>query len=58
MSELKKNKIKILKDIECGDNIKEVFSFLYEKTKLNIIIYNKNLQSILEIDIKDYKKNV
>ena len=56
MSELKKNKIKALKDIKCGDNIKEVFSFLYEKAKLNIIIFNKNLQSILEIDINDYKK--
>jgi hypothetical protein len=31
MSELKKNEIKTLNDIKCEDNIKEVFSFLYEK---------------------------
>jgi len=56
MSELKKNNIKILKDIKCEHNIKEVFSFLYEKTELKIINFNKHLQSILGIDIKDYKK--
>ena len=36
--------------------IKEVFSFLYKKYKLNIIIYNKKLQKRLEVNIEDYKK--
>ena len=35
--------------------IKTVFSFLNEKQKLNIIIYNKELQKICLVDIEDYK---
>ena len=34
-----------------------ILSFLSEKQKLIIIIYNKKLQKMLSIDIKDYKKN-
>ena len=56
MAELKKNKIKILEDIKSTYIIKEVFSFLYEKQKLNIIIYNKHLQNRLGVDIEYYKK--
>ncbi len=36
--------------------INELFSFLPEKQKLNIIIYNKKIQKILLIDIEDYKR--
>ena len=35
--------------------LKEIFSFLNIKRKLDIIIYNKNLQNKLGIDIEDYK---
>ena len=36
--------------------LKGIFSFLSEKEKLNIIIYNKNLQKKFDISIEDYKK--
>ena len=35
--------------------MKTVLSFLNEKQKLNLIIYNKELQKICLVDIKDYK---
>ena len=35
--------------------LKTVLSFLNEKQKLNMIIYNKELQKICLVDIKDYK---
>ena len=34
----------------------EIFSFLSEKQKLKIIIYNKDLQKKLDINIENYKK--
>ena len=34
----------------------EIFSFLNSKQKLNLIIYDKQLQKELKISIKDYKK--
>ena len=55
MSECKKA-IKIIEDIKSSYIIKEVFSFLSKKQKLNMIIYNKRLQNILGVDIEDYKK--
>ena len=33
-----------------------LFSFLSENKKLEIIIYNKNLQNKLDINIEDYKR--
>jgi len=33
-----------------------IFSFLNEKQKLNLIIYNKKLQKLLRVDIEDYKR--
>ena len=48
--------MKYIGDIKSKYNIKEVFSFLSEKQKLNMIIYNKEIQYILGIDIEDYKK--
>ena len=56
MAEYIKNKKKNLKDIKSAFIIKEMFYFLNEKQKLNIIIYNKQLQNICGFDIEDYKK--
>ena len=36
--------------------IKEIFSFFDKKTLFNIIIYNKQWQNVLKINIEDYKK--
>jgi len=56
MNELKENKNKInYRDIKSSYITKRVFSFLYEKQKLNMIINNKKLQKICLIDIEDYK---
>ena len=35
--------------------IKKLFTFLDEKTKLDIIKYNKNMQNILDISLINYK---
>ena len=53
-------------NIKCEKNIgnsieslyilKDIFSFLSEKQKLKIIIYNKYIQNKLDINIKDYKR--
>ena len=48
--------IKYLKDIKSSYIIKEIFLFLNEEQKLNLIIYNKEIQTILGVDIKTYKK--
>ena len=45
-----------LKYIKSSYIIKGIFSFLHEEKKLNIIIYNKEIQKKLLIDIRDYKK--
>ena len=50
-----KNKINI-RDINSSFIIKYIFSFLPEKQKLNIIIYNKQLQNLILVKIKNYKK--
>ena len=49
-----KNRINI-RDINSSFIIKKIFSFLSEKQILNLIIYNKELQKICLVDIKDYK---
>ena len=36
--------------------IKIIFSFLYEKQKLNLIMYSKEFQKVFLVDIEDYKK--
>ena len=56
MNEFQKIKyeINIEKAIESLYVLKDIFSFLSEKQKLNIIIYNKYLQNIFEID--QYKR--
>ena len=50
-----KNKINI-RDINSPFIKKIIFSFLSEKQKLNLIIYNKEFQRMLSVDIEDYKK--
>ena len=54
MAEFKE--IKYLEDIKSSYIIKSIFLFLNEKQKLNLIIYNKQLQKIFGVDIKVYKK--
>ena len=57
MEKLEDNKNKInIRDIKSPFIINNIFSFLYQKQKLNMIIYNKGLQNKLSFDIKDYKK--
>ena len=48
--------IKYLGNIKSSYIIKEIFLFLNEKQKYNLIIYNKQLQKIFGVDIRDYKK--
>ena len=48
--------IKYLGNIKSSYIIKGIFLFLNEEQKLNLIIYNKKIQKILGVDIKNYKK--
>ena len=57
MDELGKIKSIInLRDIKSSYIIQKIFNFLYEKQRLNMIIYNNKLQKILVVNIEDYKK--
>ena len=57
MAEFEDNKSKInLRNIKSSYNIKRIFSFLYEKQKLKMIVYSKELQKICSIGVEDYKK--
>ena len=51
-----KNKAINIEDIKSSYIIKEILSFLYKKQLLDMIIYNKKLQKLFEVDIEDYKK--
>ena len=51
-----KSTINIEKSIQFLYILKDIFSFLSEKQRLNIIIYNKHLQKQFDINIKDYKR--
>ena len=56
MSEFKKINARInLRDIKSSNVIKGIFSFLDEKQKLNLIVYNKKIQSMFFVDIENYK---
>ena len=56
MTEFENRKFNIkLEDIKSSYITKQIFSFLREKKKLNIIIYNKELQKKFLINIEDYK---
>ena len=50
-----KSKINHVRPIKSSYILNEIFSFLNMKQKLNIIIYNKQLQKEQGIDIEDYK---
>ena len=58
MNELEniKSEKNIEKSIESLYILKDIFSFLSEKQKLKIIIYNKYIQNKLDINIEDYKR--
>ena len=57
MSEFEeKEYINLMKDIKAPQIINKVFSFLKEKKKLNLIIYNKEIKENLEVNIQDYIK--
>ena len=49
-------RIKFLGDIKSEYIQKGIFSYLNEKQKLKMIIYNKKLKSIFGINIENYKK--
>ena len=42
--------------IRSSHNLEEIFSFLEQRIKLDIIIYNKEFQKMLGVNIEDYKK--
>ena len=54
--ELTKHKKINIRDVKSAYIIKDIFSFINIKQKLNLIIYNKQLQKIIGVDIEDYKK--
>ena len=43
-------------DIKSTYILKDIFSYLNKKQKLNLIMYNKQLQERLSVDIEDYKE--
>jgi len=47
---------KLLKSINSSYILEMILSFLYEKKKLDLIIYNKQIQKKLNINIDVYKK--
>ena len=51
-----KSEKKIENSIDSVYILKDIFSFLPEKRKLKILIYNNHLQKKLDINIKDYKR--
>ena len=55
MDEFEEKKSNI-RDIKSSYNIKIVFSFLKKKQILNMIIYNKELQNMLLVDLEDYQE--
>ena len=55
MDKLKEKKSNIY-SIKSQYNLKLVFSFLNKKQKMNMIMYNKELQRKLDVDIVEYKK--
>ena len=51
-----KSKIDVEKAIKSLYDLKNIFSFLSERQKLDIILYNKHLQNKFNNNIKDYKR--
>lgn len=50
------NNINLQYSIKSAYIIKKVFLFINEKIKLELIIYNKKLQNLFNIELRDYKK--
>ena len=44
-----------INSIKSCHNLTLIFNFVYEKEKLKLIIYNKELQNKLNVNIEDYK---
>ena len=44
-----------IENIESIFFIRKLFSYIYEKRKLNLIIYNKKIQKIFDINLINYK---
>ena len=56
MVEVEENKSNInIKNIKSPHIMKKIFSFLYERQKLKILLINKKLQKMFFIDIENYK---
>ena len=55
INEEKVSNVKNINSIKSSYILKEVFSFLNINLKLDIVIYNKQLQGDLGIDIENYK---
>ena len=51
-----KERINLKNSIKQKEIIKGIFLFLDRKQSLNIMIYNKTLQGIFEVDIESYKQ--
>ena len=58
MCDLKKANfnINLIRDISSSYIFNRIFSFLEQKQKLNMIIYNKQWQKKIGVNIQDYKK--
>ena len=56
MEIISENQIEILKNVKSKHVLDKIFSFLDEKKKLKLIIYNKYLQKSLDINLENYKK--
>ena len=54
--EIKNNITNLQKKIKSYYIMKKIFSFITIKNKFKLIIYNKEFQKKLKIDIEDYKK--
>ena len=57
MTDFEDNKYNVdFRNIKSSFILKNIFSFLSEKEKLNIITYNKQLQKILSVAFEDYER--
>ena len=54
--EEKKSNKSLIREVKSCYNVEKIFSFLEQRIKLDIIIYNKKLQKMLGVNIEDYKK--
>ena len=55
--EEKKSDKSLIREIKSCYNVEKIFSFLEQRIELDLIIYNKQFQKILEVNIEDYKKS-